>query len=82
MCFRLSGFVVAVTVVVGPLPAQELPPGYIDPGPVLQAAAEAIGVANLRCVSISGSAYAGMVGQQRTKWIGHAVSLSRTTHGP
>ena len=48
-----------------PASAQELPLGYLDPGPILQAAAEAIGVANLRCVAISGSAYAGMVGQQR-----------------
>ena len=48
-----------------PAAAQELPPGYLDPGPILRAAAEAIGVANLRCVAISGSAYAGIVGQQR-----------------
>ena len=48
-----------------PAVAQDLQPGYLDPGPILRAAAEAIGVANLRCVSISGSAYAGMVGQQR-----------------
>ena len=48
-----------------PIAAQELPPGYLDPGPILQAASAVIGVADLRCVSISGSAYAGMVGQQR-----------------
>jgi len=58
--------VVASTVLVGDSGvAQELPPGYVDPAPVLRVAAEAIGVANLRCVTISGSAYAGMVGQQR-----------------
>jgi len=45
--------------------AQQLPPGYIDPAPVLRAAAEAIGTANVRCLTIAGSAYAGMVGQAR-----------------
>jgi len=65
MSIRLSGFVIAVTLMGRPSSAQELPPGYLDPGPILQAAADAIGIANLRCVAISGSAYAGMVGQQR-----------------
>ncbi len=65
MSTRLSSFVVAATLIGVPSAAQELSPGYLDPAPVLQAAAEAIGVANLRCVTISGSAYAGMVGQQR-----------------
>ena len=40
-------------------------PGFVDPMPVLDAAAKAIGTANLRCVTISGTAYAGAVGQQR-----------------
>ena len=63
---RLVGGLVIVAASLGiPARAQELPPGYIDPAPVLRAAADAIGVANLRCVTISGSAYAGMVGQQR-----------------
>jgi glyoxylase-like metal-dependent hydrolase (beta-lactamase superfamily II) len=44
---------------------QSLTPGYVDPGPVLQAAAKAIGTAQLRCVTISGTGYAGAVGQQR-----------------
>ena len=35
------------------------------PGPWLEAAAEAIGADNLKCVTISGHGYAGMVGQQR-----------------
>ena len=65
MAIRLSDLIVAVTLIGRPVVAQELPPGYLDPGPILRAAAEAIGVANLRCVAISGSAYAGMVGQQR-----------------
>jgi len=45
--------------------AQELPPGFIDPYPVLEAASAAIGEDRLHCVSISGTAYTGMVGQQR-----------------
>ena len=45
--------------------AQDLEPGFIDPYPVLQAASAAIGEDRLQCVSISGSAYTGMVGQQR-----------------
>ncbi len=65
MSVRLSGLVAAVAVLGGPLAAQELSPGYLDAGPILRAAREAIGVSNLRCVTISGSAYAGMVGQQR-----------------
>ena len=65
MSIRLSGFVIAVTLMGRPASAQELPLGYLDAGPILQAASAVIGVADLRCVSISGSAYAGMVGQQR-----------------
>ena len=65
MSITPSGLTVATMLMAAPAAAQEFPPGYIDPDPVLRAAAEAIGVANLRCVTISGSAYAGMVGQQR-----------------
>ena len=65
MSNRLSGLIVAATLMGAPATAQELPSGYLDPGPILRAASEAIGVANLRCVAVSGSAYAGMVGQQR-----------------
>lgn len=43
--------------------AQELPPGYVDPLPVLEAAAEAIGSDELDCVQFSGAGYAGIVGQ-------------------
>ena len=45
--------------------AQEIEPGYIDPYPILTAASEAIGEQQLDCVAISGTAYTGMVGQQR-----------------
>jgi glyoxylase-like metal-dependent hydrolase (beta-lactamase superfamily II) len=40
-------------------------PGYLDPQPVLAAARAAIGADSLRCVTIAGTGYAGMVGQQR-----------------
>jgi glyoxylase-like metal-dependent hydrolase (beta-lactamase superfamily II) len=47
------------------VPGQQLQPGYVDPRPVLEAARKTIGTDNLRCVTISGTGYAGMVGQQR-----------------
>jgi Metallo-beta-lactamase superfamily len=53
----------AVTATVA---TQQFPPGYVDPRPVLEAAARAIGTDKLRCVTISGpTAYNGAVGQQR-----------------
>jgi glyoxylase-like metal-dependent hydrolase (beta-lactamase superfamily II) len=51
------------------LAAQTLPRGYVDPGPVLRAAAQAIG--DLKCITFSGTAYTGKVGQnvtQDTDW--------------
>ncbi len=45
--------------------ADSLPPGYLDPQPILEAAAVAIGVDNLQCVTIAGTATANIVGQQR-----------------
>ena len=51
-------------LMAGSLSAQRMP-GYVDPEPVLRAAAKAIGTDNLRCVTISGTGYAGIVGQQR-----------------
>jgi glyoxylase-like metal-dependent hydrolase (beta-lactamase superfamily II) len=65
MSIQLSSLVVLATLLGRPAAAQEFPPGYLDPGPILQAASEAIGVSNLRCVSVSGSAYGAMVGQLR-----------------
>ncbi len=44
---------------------QTFPPGYVDPEPVLVAAEKAIGADRLRCVTLSGTGYAGIVGQQR-----------------
>ncbi len=45
--------------------SQQFPPGYVDPQPILDAAARAIGTDSLTCVTISGTAYGGAVGQQR-----------------
>ena len=44
-------------------PAQQLPPGYVDPGPVLAAASKAINEQSLRCITFSGVGYSGPVGQ-------------------
>lgn len=54
----LAGFAATVST-------QQLAPGYLDPRPILAAAHKAIGTDNLRCVTISGTAYNGAVGQQR-----------------
>ncbi len=45
------------------LPAQQFPPGYVDPGPVLAAASKAINEQSLQCVTFSGTGYSGPVGQ-------------------
>ena len=44
---------------------QQLPPGYVDPKPILDAAIQAIGNDKLTCVTLSGTAYNGAVGQQK-----------------
>ena len=58
-------YVLCAVLVAGvvALPAQQLPPGYVDPGPVLAAASKAINEASLRCVTFSGTGYSGAVGQ-------------------
>jgi glyoxylase-like metal-dependent hydrolase (beta-lactamase superfamily II) len=45
------------------LPARQFPPGYVDPAPLLAAAAREIGEASLRCITFSGTGYGGAVGQ-------------------
>ena len=50
---------------------QALPPGYLDPKPILDAARNAIGADSLRCVTISGTAYNGAVGQQKERQVRH-----------
>ena len=55
----------------GAAAAQQPASGRVDPWPVLRAAAEAMGVDKLKCVTISGGGYAGKVGQnvtQDTDW--------------
>lgn len=52
-------------LISGASQAQQFEPGYIDPYPIIEAATAAIGADRLSCVSISGTAYSGMVGQQR-----------------
>jgi glyoxylase-like metal-dependent hydrolase (beta-lactamase superfamily II) len=44
-------------------PAQRFTPGYVDPAPLLAAAAAEIGEADLKCITFSGTGYAGAVGQ-------------------
>ena len=57
-------FVAAATLLcASPLFAQSFPPGYVDPAPLLAAAAREIGEAELDCVTFSGTGYAGAVGQ-------------------
>ncbi len=55
--------VAVVTAAVVRTPAQRFPPGYVDPAPVLAAAAAEIGESTLRCVTFSGTGYGGAVGQ-------------------
>jgi len=55
---------VALLVIAGgTMPAQQFPPGYVDPVPLLAAAAKEIGEANLKCITFSGTGYGGAVGQ-------------------
>jgi len=63
MVRRLFGIVAFLTLVGSQAPAQQFPPGYVDPAPLLAAVAEEIGEANLRCITYSGSGYNGAVGQ-------------------
>jgi hypothetical protein len=65
MAGKLGSLLVPLVFVALVADAQQLPPGFVDPQPVLQAASRAIGTDNLSCVTVSGTAYAGMVGQQR-----------------
>ena len=43
--------------------AQQFPPGFVDPMPLLEAAAAEIGEQDFRCVTLSGAGYSGSVGQ-------------------
>ena len=63
MVKKLSILIVSIAF-ISELWAQDFAPGYIDPMPILKAAAETIGTDKLKCVSISGTVETGMVGQQ------------------
>ena len=54
---------VLVVTMGGTMPAQQFPPGYVDPMPILAAASKAINEGALRCVTFSGVGYSGPVGQ-------------------
>ena len=56
-----------LALLAAPGKPQGLPAGHIDPMPVLDAVAAAMGVDQLRCVSFAGEGYAGMVGQNMTQ---------------
>src|SRR3979490_577074 len=83
MLKRVWGQFVLVALMSGTAAAQGLAPGYIDPQPVLQAASKAIGSDKLKCVTISGAAYNGAVGQQKLTARGvdwpHIDSLANST---
>jgi glyoxylase-like metal-dependent hydrolase (beta-lactamase superfamily II) len=61
---RSRWFAIGVVLAgVSRIAAQQFPPGFVDPAPVLAAASAAIGEQNLRCITFSGSGYSGAVGQ-------------------
>lgn len=64
MAYR-ARLILATLALASTAQAQQFEPGFIDPYPILEAASAAIGADRLSCVSISGSAYSGKVGQQR-----------------
>ena len=60
---RLSVLFALLVLAGGQLPAQQFPPGFVDPAPVLAAASKAINEQSLRCITFSGTGYSGPVGQ-------------------
>jgi glyoxylase-like metal-dependent hydrolase (beta-lactamase superfamily II) len=61
---RTAAFAIALLMLLtARTPAQQFPPGYVDPAPLLAAASREIGEANLKCITFSGTAYGGAVGQ-------------------
>ncbi len=63
MAIKRSSVAALLLLLGSNVPAQQFPPGYVDPAPVLAAAAQEIGEANLRCITYSGTGYSGAVGQ-------------------
>ena len=69
---KQSSIVLAFVVLLGSqAPAQQFPAGFVDPAPILAAAAREIGEANFKCVTFSGTGYSGAVGQT----FEHAVNV-------
>src|ERR1044072_4211179 len=63
MAKRFSLVIALVALMGGAQGAQQFRPGYVDPAPILAAAAKEIGEANLKCITFSGTGYSGAVGQ-------------------
>ena len=55
--------VIALAMLAAQTLAQQFPPGYVDPVPLLAAASREIGEASLKCITYSGTGYGGAVGQ-------------------
>ena len=63
MARRVWIVVISLFAAGSQLPAQQFPPGFVDPAPILASASAAIGEQSLRCVTFSGTGYSGAVGQ-------------------
>ncbi len=59
-----SIMLVLIALMSASVAGQQFRAGYVDPEPILRAAEKAIGADNLKCLTVSGTGYAGMVGQQ------------------
>ncbi|MDA1315672.1 MAG: MBL fold metallo-hydrolase [Acidobacteria bacterium] len=62
----LTALLVAIPI-AGQQSSRYLAPGHIDPGPVLRAAAKAMGTDKLNCITFSGTGSSGKVGQNMTQ---------------
>ena len=63
MARRIASAIALIVTLQLRTPAQEFPPGYVDPLPLLSAASREIGEATLKCITFSGTGYSGAVGQ-------------------
>jgi glyoxylase-like metal-dependent hydrolase (beta-lactamase superfamily II) len=63
MAKKLSALLALLVGLGAQMPAQQFPPGYVDPAPILAAASKEIGEQSLRCITFSGTGYSGPVGQ-------------------
>jgi glyoxylase-like metal-dependent hydrolase (beta-lactamase superfamily II) len=60
---KASAALVMLVMIGAQTAGRQFPSGYVDPAPLLAAAAAEMGEANLKCVTFSGTGYAGAVGQ-------------------